>query len=425
MMWWVAAALAVAGAAPYRGTAAPADAGTLHVRLRASTPAAGDTLTRSPMRVWLLFSEPVDPDVTALTLVAPGGSEQPLDPTRDPEDARALAAPLPALPDGGYRLVWATVSADGHRVSGSFPFYVARRHDADLIAPPPPSRARGATPLVAGVLRVLATGGLLALSGLLVFRAWILREPGPRVRRAIAVLAVVIPVVLALEVAAWAAGNAEAGLAAWPDALLAGPGRARAARAAFALLAGWALLLARRPGLAAVFAVAAVALGAATGHAAAIRPAWSVPANAVHLAAAALWLGGLLVLVLGGGDRERVVEDAGRVSGVALWAAVAAAATGAVQAVVLVPRLGMLVTSPYGLLVGGKIAGFAALLAFGAHHRFRLLPALRAGAAADRLRRSAAREVVVLVAVIVVAGFLAHTPPPDAGAVTAVLGGEP
>lgn len=59
-----------------------------------------------------------------------------------------------------------------------------------------------------------------------------------------------------------------------------------------------------------------------------------------------------------------------------------------------------------------KAAGLGVLSAFGAYHRFRLLPALGEAGTASRLIGSVRRERLVLVAVLLVAGFLAYTPLP-------------
>ncbi|MGH7541391.1 MAG: CopD family protein, partial [Gemmatimonadota bacterium] len=78
----------------------------------------------------------------------------------------------------------------------------------------------------------------------------------------------------------------------------------------------------------------------------------------------------------------------------------------------LVPSLAALVGSAYGRLVLVKIAGLAVLVGFGAYHRFRLLPALGGEHDPGPLRRSVGREIAVMAAILLVAGFLAYSPPP-------------
>jgi putative copper export protein len=81
-------------------------------------------------------------------------------------------------------------------------------------------------------------------------------------------------------------------------------------------------------------------------------------------------------------------------------------------------------TTPYGWLVLAKIAGMVILIAFGAHHRYRVLPALGgvnapasskylvAGAdGSEVLRRSVWREIGVMAIVIALGGLLAYVSP--------------
>ena len=55
---------------------------------------------------------------------------------------------------------------------------------------------------------------------------------------------------------------------------------------------------ARAGRVAGLLAMLAVVIGAAAGHPATIEPALALPANALHLGAAAIWLGGVLLLAV-------------------------------------------------------------------------------------------------------------------------------
>jgi putative copper export protein len=93
---------------------------------------------------------------------------------------------------------------------------------------------------------------------------------------------------------------------------------------------------------------------------------------------------------------------------------VAIAATGILQAALLLPDPPSLWRSNYGRLVLAKAGALATLVALGAFHRFRLLPRLGAGSA-PTLRRSVRREILVFAVVLLVAAWLAQVPPPDPG----------
>jgi copper transport protein len=123
------------------------------------------------------------------------------------------------------------------------------------------------------------------------------------------------------------------------------------------------------------------------------------------------------------------------VSGVALAAVIVVALSGAVQSLLFLPSVKALFSTPYGWIVLAKIAGMAALVAFGAYHRYRVLPSLHEeiARATDTgsgrtetvwhatLRRSVWREVGVMTIVIMLGGLLAYVSPnvPEAAATAA------
>lgn len=188
--------------------------------------------------------------------------------------------------------------------------------------------------------------------------------------------------------------------------------RGRRTRAGLALLALWALALARQPKLALAFAAVAVAATGLTGHSAAIYPAWTVPAKAIHVAGVAVWLGGLVVLYATArrGDDHRAL--AARVSTLSLAAVAALLLSGVVQTLLFAPSLAALARSGYGAVLAVKLAGTAILVALGARNRYRLLPRLPADDARAALRRAVGWELAVMTIVLLAAGLLAYVPVP-------------
>jgi putative copper export protein len=85
------------------------------------------------------------------------------------------------------------------------------------------------------------------------------------------------------------------------------------------------------------------------GHSAAIGATWSAPAKAIHLAAAAAWLGGLLwLLTIDRTTRDdRFMREASRVSRVALISVIAVALSGVLQALLFAPSIRELIESRY------------------------------------------------------------------------------
>jgi len=410
-----------------------------HATLLSSEPAAKSTLTTSPTRIRLVFSEEIEASLGRIRLVAPDGSVTTLKSAGDPHDVSALIAPIPSpLGAGVYRVEWRIVSEDGHPIDGTYRFTVATSSDtarapvtatpsAPVVPQPEPATATADSaamgtmvaefPVVTATLSALAIGTLTAFAGLL--GLLITRRapaPQPRAVRLARRLGLATAIIFPLHLVAWA-------LALAPDhslggdaigALLAsGPGKVELARTALALLAAWALLLVRRERLALFIAILAILAGSATGHSAAIHPEWGIPSRALHLFAVAAWLGGLLwLVVLDRSDAPAAIGEAQRVSSLALAAVIVVAFTGVVQTRLFLPVWGDLVRSSYGLIVLAKVAGVGILVLFGAYHRFRVLPRLADAAVAEGFPVSLRREIVVMSLLVLLGGLLAHLSPP-------------
>lgn len=396
-----------------------------HAMLVSSEPAAESVVAASPVRVRLVFSEEIEPSLAHIDVVASDGRVDRLHVSGDPHDVDAVIATIGPLSAGGYRIVWHVVSADGHPVGGSFVFWVGARGtsappkaaDDERVLNSPWGPTVVAAPLVPALLRGMAIGTAMALAGVLFFLALAGHESsataGDRLVRSLSVAA---PVLLAFHALAWSVNAA-------PDhrlttdsvasAIGSTVGRIELWRLGLVLLALWAVWLVRRPWLALVFAAGAIALSGATGHSAAISPAVAMPARALHLLAASAWLGGLCwLLVCRRMTIERFAREARRVSAVALWASLIVAASGVAMAAVFLTSPRDLVDSAYGAVLTAKVIGLLALMAFGAYHRFRVMPALaRQSATPARMAITVRRELATMVVVIFFGGLLAYVPP--------------
>lgn len=369
--------------------------------------------------------------MSGMSIVAGGEPARSLAVSIDPHDVHALLAALPPLAGGAYSVRWHVLSADGHRVDGVVQFTVARQGDSSAMpaaaAVPPavdaPSlpvavadsgfvAALGRRPAVAE-LRAAAITALLALAGLALLIAT-LPISGPRPLRLAQLLSIVSTALLSAYLVVWSSttvGSQYGILDALSLAASTTPGALEIARVALSVLALWALVLARRPGMAAPFAGVAVLITGASGHSAVTSPAISIPTKALHLAAAAIWLGGLLWIVTAERHGARYVEGARRISSLAFGSVLVVLATGILQSVLFLPRLNALTASTYGRLILIKVAGLLVLVFFGAFHR-RIVPRLDTTIARRRLRGSVRFEIVVMIAVSVVGGLLAAVSPP-------------
>lgn len=413
------------------GEASPS--GTVHTELTTSEPADGATVTSPPERIRLTFSGPVQPRASRIRVTGgEDGVDLALEPGSPADRGDVLVAPIPSpLGEGAYRVGWRTLSRDGHPVSGEYAFRVAL---PDTVKAAPeggrahtPSRgeagaARTASegsdaPVLVSIFRGASSFALLAAAGLLAFLAWLAPAPPPRGGELARALASAAPFLLVAHLGTWASYAAGAPIfdgATWAAVTGTFPGRVEGTRALLAAGAMVAFVAGGSAPAGAILSGAAVLAGGALGHPGSTASAVAIPANAVHLAGAALWLGGLLVLVTGVDDRDGLRANARRVSAVALASVVAVAGTGFLQALLFLSTPSDLVRTGYGLALAGKGAGLAVLVGFGYRHRFRLIPTLEADGtdAGESLRRSVGWEAMVVLAVVVLAGFLAYLPAP-------------
>jgi cytochrome c oxidase assembly factor CtaG/putative copper export protein len=151
-----------------------------------------------------------------------------------------------------------------------------------------------------------------------------------------------------------------------------------------------------------------------TGHSSA-GGAHDLAANSllIHLAAGALWAGGLLALLahaMRAGEHANVA--ARRFSALAFWCFVAMAASGVVNALVRI-KLPDLVRTEYGWLIIGKVVALCLLGVIGWRQRRSSVAALQADPGARKpLIRLALAEAALFGATFGIAVGLGRTPPP-------------
>jgi len=299
--WWLLSG-AIAIIAVLAAPALPGAAGSrvlAHAQLVASSPGAGATVAESPVELRLVFSEALEAQVTSLDVVASDGTSILSRAGEiDPEDPYALVVAHPGLADGIYSISWRSLSVvDGHTAEGFFTFAVGEGQAA------PPQTAGGGmthteTDAIAVVGRWLTYLGLLLALGVSVFHRVVIRE-GVMPMRVIRLLAAGLALSAAATLAVAVASGIEAGSV--PDHLLGtrngGLQLARATRGA----AGAGLLLlapARLSGLVASAAgLVGIVLLIVGGHAAALPGPGPIVGGVVHVAAAAVWFGGIAGLM--------------------------------------------------------------------------------------------------------------------------------
>lgn len=431
VLWLVVGLGLLAAAGPLAGTA------SAHASLVSSTPGNDEVVEQAPREVVLTFDDGVNVDDGGVRVLDPAGEDVAEGSPSTTADGTEVRQPVASGPEGTYTVSYRALSDDGHVISGSYVFHVGRRTGSAAAA------AAGGF----DALRVLnAFGRWIALTGGLLVGgvlAMALFVDGPRVRRQhptdgdadtgagsgpqgwgselasarFLLLPGAVSVLFGVGLSLLASAADLAG-----GSILDGPGATgRFLGASWAgTVAGLRVLVAlvlvlavlppralrRAPWLAAIGILAALALPSLGGHAWTASPVGlAVASDALHVLAAAAWVGALGVLVLSwDGTRER----AAAFSRMALVAAPLTVATGVLNAALQERSLSALTDTTHGRLVLAKALGTVALLAFGWVHRRQLADAARWSA---RVLRSYRAEVLVGLAVVAVTAVLVGTPP--------------
>ena len=436
------AVLAVAAAAP----------ALAHATVASSDPVDGSRLEAAPGRVSVTFTEDVSVRSGFLKVVDGDGKQVSGELT---STGPTISVPLQSgLGDGSYIVSYRVVSADSHPIGGALSFVVG---DGPLVAASGAVIGGTTDPVVDAVFTVarwIAFVGVVLFGGLaFLVLCWPAGRTDPRARRLVwtgwGAAAAGAILGLLLE-GPYAAGT---GLAdALDPSLLSATlsttyGRMLCAR--LILLGVLAVLTvrllrdqeelpeksrARDEDLAAIAGLGVLATYGGVGHAAAgSQPTLALLSDTTHLAAGAVWIGGLTVLVaclLPGRRTAELAEVLPRFSRIALGAVAVLVVTGTYQAWREVAPLAALWTTEYGRLLLLKIVGFLVLVALGnlsrlAIRRRYLTPVVQAMSTSDtaelseseedrlvsRMRTSVGLEVLIAAAVLAVTALLVSTAP--------------
>lgn len=403
------------------GLSVPAGSALAHASLVNVKPADGSVIPIAPSSFALTFNEPTSP--LAIELVRPDGARIVLDRFVLRDATLEIDAPA-GLDNGTYVLSWRVVSEDGHPVAGSAVFSIgAPSHQMAIAADEIDWPVRAAI----WISKIALYAGLFIGIGGAFFAQWIGGQsraaPGWVMAAGFAAagLSVGLQGLDALGVSlSWLAQRTV-----WTTGLSTTFGTT-ALIAAGAFIAGLISLRLSGPAAKALSGLALVSAGlalAASGHASAAHPQWLTrPAVFLHALGIAFWAGALLplgVVLARRGPEAAVILH--RFSRMIPFAIVPLIAAGVLVAIVQVQSLDALWTTGYGRILAIKLALLVILFAFAAANRFWLTQRAERGEAKaiDRLRRSIALEIILVLAILAVAAAWRFTPPPRALAVAA------
>jgi copper transport protein len=402
-------------------------AASAHATLTKTEPQYGTRVAQAPKVVRLEFDQSVDALPNAVRVYSAKGRLL-SGPTRTTAGDRVLTAPVSRLPRGGYTVRWRAVSADGHVVSGVYTFGVRQKAPSAADA-----FGAGGPTTEEHVVRWLYFVALALLAGGLGFRLLVVRQPfGPAAQRRF-YLVLGVGVVGALEVGVLAF------LLRAEDALqlpfveflygdLSPLAKTRFGTAFVAMTLGYALVaalvflawLTDRERL--LWPAFLLALGFASGlslsgHSAAdAGSSWlSELADWLHLAAASLWVGGLVQLAFVVWPLEPDLRRRAflRFSKLATLLIVVLLAAGTYLSILRLPHLSDLWAERYGQVLLVKLALVSLALLWGAAHHFLVRPRLERGEPLFAgLPRSLAGESAVGMAILLAAAVLVDSKPP-------------
>ncbi|WP_445502405.1 copper resistance CopC/CopD family protein [Microvirga sp. G4-2] len=392
-----------------------------HAALVSSNPADGAVVETAPSNVELRFNEPIAPLMANLA-DAQGHVHREL-PVAGHDTLLDIRLPAD-LPAGSHVLSYRVVSGDGHPISGSVVFSIGT---STTVKTGSEAGQSWDVHVALWLSRMLIYLGLFAGVGGVFFQRWI--APTLPSRKTARILTILLVVGTGAALASLAFQGLDAlGLslpdlgssliwsAGWQTSF--GP-TITAALTAFALASAGKRVRAEPWGRGlSLMALIGVGMSIAlSGHASSAPPQWLTrPAVFLHSIGVAYWVGALIPLMqlLRQVPPLLALPVVRRFSSGALVAVGIMSLAGLVLAVVQVAAPANLIGTAYGRILIAKTLLVAGLLGLAGMNRLWLTPALASPEGSGRkwLIRSIAAEIVLVAAILALAGLWRFTPPP-------------
>ena len=383
-----------------------------HASLVTSNPRDGAVLVAPPSVISLTFDEAVILEPERTQLYDATGNQVRVEVSS--VDGKVSIHPVERLRRGSYIATYSLVSTDSHPIAGSLGFSIGAR-SAHVLRPPEASAHTQSVTTLRSVVQGLTYVFLLLAAGLAVFTAWVLPAA---------------PGLVALRGRLrWLLGNssmlATVGAMGLVPLGAGGVHDPRALTGAGMVLLGLALACtmlwdrvptARERLFVSVGAGTALAAPAVVGHTRSFEPALlMVSTDLTHVVAAGVWLGGLVGLAVSLPslrDREGIAAQV--VARFSLLAGGLLALVGLAGIMLGWRILGTwsgLFATTYGGILLAKVALVLVVVALAGWNRYRLLPRVLRGGGAHRLAATVRIEASVLLAVLMLTGFLGTADP--------------
>jgi copper transport protein len=414
-----------------------------HAELLSSFPGNQELLENSPTEIALQFTEAIDPIEPGIRLIDADGDDVEIGAVDQAVGSDRMRAMVPTtLDDGTYVVAWQAVSADSHRIRGSFTFSVG------VPTAVTPGVLDGlfdggsdstSDDVLLGIGRFVSYAGVgLLVGGLVLAIALTPSVIGTRRVGALLVGAAELALVGTVWMIAAQANLIGGSFLSWGSVADTQSGQWWIARlvviAMFSVLIPLRSRLAVRGGVvvAGLLGLGVLGVVAAGGHAiSGDSIALGFASTVVHLAAMSIWFGGL-ALVLLAPPPVRFWPTVTRLSPWALGSVVALAATGTVNAWRQLGSLDGLTDSSYGrwlvikLVLVVLVVGLAAFSRRTVHTHDDEDGDEDGDEASGRVRRSIGVELAGIVLILGATAGLVNSPPPLEAAeivsVSAVVG---
>ncbi|MBI2822610.1 MAG: copper resistance protein CopC [Acidobacteria bacterium] len=452
---------------------ASACAGLLaHATLLRTVPPSNARVDQLPQRVELFFNEAIEPVFNSLRVFNRNGLRVDSGDAALSRNGREMSVLLKEnLPNGIYTVDWRATSSDGHQIGGHFGFSLGEEFEASALAGIAPGSMQSLPAPAMAVVRWLYFVSVALFAGWFAFTRLVFipsikrartlpADVFSRVRRTLVRLAlwswIAVLVTSVVNLLFKAAAMADSSLLGAADvSILRGVtsltryGQMWMAGMGVTLLAGIVLGLyarsrvaAEQPAKHAILLWLGALLSALflltvsnSGHAAAVNE-WrevAVGADALHLMATAVWVGGLIYLILlirmlshvESEARARFMgEVVPRFSRMALYSVAIIVATGVYTAWLHMPSWSSFLTTLYGKTLLAKLILVTPLLVIGAVNLLVIKPQLKnhllqtgqkalegALAVLKRFRPLVQTEVILGVVILFVVTILTNVPP--------------
>ncbi|TXI52813.1 copper resistance CopC/CopD family protein [Mycolicibacterium mageritense] len=392
-----------------------------HPTLLFTEPASDTAVAVAPGAISLKFNESVSIGADALVLLDEEGRAVAISPPTTSDGGQVLTARLSApVPPGSYTVRWRVTGTDGDLVEDQFRFGVGYALTAASPGVGTPSTAWRS----AGLRWVLFAGFAIAFGGLIAERFIVsARAEKPQLAVPLSPITGALAASVAAIVGLSVQWVTEAGRL---DALWrTGTGAVLLVEAA-GVVAALALTRMRARAWALLPLLLVVGAEGWRSHVHSAVGAWGAVLTAVHLSAAAVWVGALVTTMLAvlswGRDTAAVRWVLGGYLRLAMWTFAVVIGTGVLSALVLLP-LPQVLSTTYGRMLLVKLglvltAALLAVVARGTHRDEARIPML------SRVIRGESFTLIVvlglsatLVSTPPVRGAVQPTPPPPRGAV--------